>query len=160
MGIYRSYSCPRCGNTLFQLIPWGAKGVAEPIRKCSKCAVVVDVRSLCTEWDLMSESEQLSMRRHVTWTAAQIGGLWGALPPLIFASWIFEQLGVTGTTFSELGPPWLGMGLVGGTVGFLIHRNILRKQLNHSIASSQRRMQDRNYVAKLAAAGIMDHARR
>lgn len=160
MGIYRSYFCPRCRNTLFQLIPLGAKGVAEPIRECSKCAAIVDVRSLCTEWGLMSEVEQASMRRRVTWTAGQIGGLWGALPPLIFAYWMFEQLGITGTSFAELGPPWLGMGLVGWTLGFLIHRTILRKQLNQSIASSERRMQDRQYVAKLAAAGLIDQLRR
>jgi DNA-directed RNA polymerase subunit RPC12/RpoP len=155
MGIYNFYKCPRCGRNLFEFVPAGAKGVAAPIRDCAECGAIVDVRQLYNEWELMTDRERASMQRRVTWTAAQIGGLWGALPPLIFASWIFDKLGIVGESFEDLGPPWLGMTAAGWMIGFFIHRGILQRQLSEAIAGSETRMKDPQYRSKLKSAGLI-----
>lgn len=117
--------------------------------------MIVDMRELCTEWGLMNEFERSAMRRRVIYTAAQVGGLWGALLPMTFASWIFKQLGIEVTSLSDLALPWLGLGLAGGVVGFAMHFIPLRKRLKELVKRSDERMRNPKYVAKLAAAGLI-----
>ena len=153
MGIYQSYNCPRCRKTLAHLVPRGSKGVSEPIRDCPKCGALVDIRHLYTEWALMDEREKSSMRRRVVWTAAQMGGLAGALLPFIFFAWIFPELVESGSSRALVGT-LVAVVLAGGSVGFLIHYKLVKRQLQRSIHSSEERMRDTAYRKKLSALGF------
>jgi hypothetical protein len=155
MGVYRSYSCPRCRKTLLHSVPWGSKGVGEPVRECPKCRASVNIRQLCTEWELMDEPEKSGIRRRVWWTAAQMGGACGVLLPFIFGAWILEKVGIQGTSFRDLAGPLVSIVLAGGTAGFLIHFKLVRKQLQKQIADSEGRMRDPEYRKKLLALGLL-----
>jgi DNA-directed RNA polymerase subunit RPC12/RpoP len=115
MPIYNLYKCPRCGKSLFQELE-GAKGVSSPLFGCGNCGAVIDVRQLCNEWELMTDDERTSMGWRVPWYAAQVGGSCGALPPLAFASWILDTLGIMGG--GDLRGDWpTGVGHDGSWLG-------------------------------------------
>lgn len=150
MGIYRSYSCPKCGKTLESFVPEGSRGVGEPFRQCPKCQAHVVVKELFNEWDLLTPAEQRGMRYRAVWTAVQLGGFGGIVVGMVSVYWFMETIGSRQSLV--LGGLYVGALTL---LGFSVHFHFVKRGLQDAILQSKERMRNPAYCAKLVALRLM-----
>jgi len=143
------FFCPKCNKCLESLVPYGAKGVAEPFRICPRCNSYVLFADLFNEWELLTDKQKDDMRMRAIFTAVMLGGVPGGFGSFIGLGTLFPDfLEQSSTTI-------LLTCLVFFVIGSRVSYFFVKKGLDDAIEKSKLRMSDITYRITLQKLGLL-----